>query len=145
MSRNPPSRSSRSTGKALPDLGRPHRRERDRLLARHIDGTPCPCLADGTCGPGCPCRRAGHGLPMYRNAGMNCDGAPLEADHEVSRAMGGQHATRLLLRVCNRSRGDGRRVGRGDDGDGQHGWPLNPRTGTHCPPWWTRDWTGGRA
>lgn len=146
MSHNPPSRQNRSKGRQIPDLGRPHRRQRDRLLAAHIDGTPCPCIADDDCGPACPCRRAGHGMPMYRDPYLNVDGAPLEADHTLARSQGGMRADRLLLRTCNRSRGDGTRSGRSANGGGSSSdgpWPLNPMTGTHCPPWWTRDWSRG--
>ncbi len=64
---------------------------------------------------------------MHRDPSSNVDGAPLEADHTLSRSQGGTRADRLLLRICNRSRGDGTR--QVDDVGGR-------------PAWWTRDWTG---
>lgn len=104
-------------------LGYDHRRTRHRLLTNHVDGTPCPCLASGDCGPGCPCRAAGQALPMYRDARLNTDGLPLEADHSLARSLGGTRADRLMLATCNRSRGNGQRTDR------------------TAAPWWTRDWT----
>lgn len=106
-------------------LGYPHRQQKRVLLARHRDGAPCPCLDLNDCGPACPCRAAGHGLPMYANAALNVDRMPLEADHTVSRALGGTKADRLLLATCNRSRGSGTRA------------PVAAET---RPAWWTRDW-----
>lgn len=106
-------------------LGAQHRRQRDLLLARHIDGTPCPCLGDGKCRAACPCRPAGHGLPMWRDASRNVDGMPLEADHGArSRSQGGTVADRLLLAVCNRSRGDG----------------MHDAVTEGRPKWWSRAW-----
>jgi hypothetical protein len=107
-------------------LGWTHVQTRKRLIARHIDGTPCPCLDLNDCGRSCPCRRAGHGLPMYRDPNLNPDGMPLEADHTQARARGGTRADRLLLMTCNRSRGDGTRG-------------VAPQ---QQPAWWTRDWLG---
>lgn len=107
-------------------LGWPHRQQRTRLLTRHQDGAPCPCLDDDSCGPACPCRPLGHGLPMYRHPGSNPDGLPLEADHVIARSQGGTRADRLLLATCNRSRGDGTRT-------------STIGMGTR-PAWWTRDW-----
>jgi hypothetical protein len=106
-------------------LGWDHQRTKRRLLAAHIDGSPCPCLDTGDCGPACPCRAAGHALPMYREPTLNPDGRPLEADHTLARAHGGTRADRLLLSTCNRSRG----VGHHTDTAG-------------TPTWWSRDWTG---
>jgi hypothetical protein len=47
---------------------------------------------------------------MYRDPRSNIDGAPLEADHTTPRSLGGTVADRLLLAVCNRSRGNGTRL-----------------------------------
>jgi hypothetical protein len=105
-------------------LGWEHQRTRRRLLLTHVDGTPCPCLEAGDCGPGCLCRRAGHALPMYRNPSLNPDGRPLEADHTLARSQGGKRADRLMLSTCNRSRGDGSRGTR------------------YAAPGWSRDWSG---
>nr|WP_033097028.1 hypothetical protein [Rhodococcus sp. p52] len=74
-------------------LGAPHRRQREILLGRHVDGAPCYWCAE----------------PMFRDASRNPDGQPLEADHSLSRAHGGTKADRLLHSVCNRQRGDGSR------------------------------------
>jgi hypothetical protein len=138
--------SQRAPRKAIPDLGRPHRRDRTRLLANHIDGSPCPCLDLGDCGTGCPCRRAGHGLPMYRSAHLNVDGAPLEADHTTPRSLGGKRADRLLLRCCNRSRGNGTRAAQDTAADGGYGGndeqQWNERLQKPVPEWWSRDWLG---
>lgn len=106
-------------------LGAPHRRVRELLLAKHIDGSPCPCLADGKCRQACPCRPAGHGLPMWRDPALNVDRMPLEADHgERSRSQGGTVADRLLLHTCNRSRGDG----------------THAAVASERPLWWSRTW-----
>lgn len=105
-------------------LGWPHQQQRRALMAALVEGTSCPCLELDDCGPGCPCRAAGHGLPMYTDAELNPDGMPLEADHTTSRSRGGRTADRLLLATCNRSRGAGtRRVFTEDR-----------------PSWRTRDW-----
>lgn len=90
-------------------LGYEHRQIRDALLLLHVDGAPCPCLTPDDCGVGCPCRRAGRGLPMYRDPKRNVDRRPLEADHSRPRSLGGTRADRLLLSTCNRSRQQGRR------------------------------------
>lgn len=105
-------------------LGWAHQQQRRRLLARHTNGTPCPCLTDNTCGPACLCRPHGVGQPMYRHATRNPDGLPLEADHTVARSQGGKLADRLMLATCNRSRQDGTRT----------------HTGATRPSWWSRDW-----
>lgn len=107
-------------------LGWTHQQQRRRLLAVHRDGTPCPCLDLDDCGPGCPCRAAGRGLPMFRDAALNPDGRALQADHTRARSKGGRTADRLLLATCNGSRGDGARV---EDDGGE--WP---------PKWWSRAW-----
>jgi hypothetical protein len=107
-------------------LGWQHQQDRRRLLAKHHDGAPCPCLALGDCGPSCPCRPAGQGLPMYRDASQNPDGLPLEADHTLARSKGGRRADRLLIATCNRSRGAGERIDAGQ------------------VSWWTRNWDGSR-
>jgi hypothetical protein len=44
---------------------------------------------------------------MFRDPAANVDRMPLEADHVVARALGGHRAERLMLAVCNRSRGIG--------------------------------------
>lgn len=110
-------------------LGWQHQQTRAALMAVHRDGTPCPCLDLNDCGPACPCRPAGRGLPMYRDPARNVDGAPLEADHGQARSRGGRRADRLLLRVCNRSRGDGTRTA-----DAVEATPAADR------PWWSRQW-----
>lgn len=108
------------------NLGWAHQQQVRRLFARHVDGTPCPCLDLDDCGPGCPCRAAGHGLPMYRDPDRNVDGRTLQADHTVARSQGGTKADRLLLATCNGSRGDGNRT-------------PNDEPFTR-PAHWTRDW-----
>lgn len=90
-------------------LGWAHQRDRAVLLRGHVDGTPCPCLELNDCGPACPCRRVGIGLPMYRDPARNADGRALQADHSRARSRGGTRADRLLLATCNASRGDGSR------------------------------------
>lgn len=74
-------------------LGHEHRKNREYLLSRHVDGTAC-----WWCGE-----------PMYREAGRNHDGKPLHADHSTARAHGGTKADRLLHDLCNKRRGDGSR------------------------------------
>lgn len=90
-------------------LGWAHQRDRARLLLDHVDGTPCPCLELNDCGPACPCRRLGIGLPMYRDPLLNVDRRALQADHSRARSRGGTRADRLLLATCNASRGNGTR------------------------------------
>lgn len=116
-------------------LGWDHRRNRERLLARHRDGDLCPCLDLDDCGPSCPCRPHGRGLPMYRDAASNVDGMPLEADHTEARSQGGLKADRLLLAICNRSRGAGLRRADGTD----YEVPEPDENGLRYP-WWTRQW-----
>lgn len=111
-------------------LGFEHQRIRKRLLARHVDGSPCPCGVGADCGPGCPCRKAGYALPMYRDPALNVDGRALQADHSQSRSQGGTRADRLMLATCNGSRGDGTRTPAAQDAE------------RYAAPWWTRDWTG---
>jgi hypothetical protein len=92
---------SRSRGsKQLPPgqrgLDHAHRTNRERLIHRHIDGTPCWWC----------------GRPMYREAVKNWDAQALAADHSKSRArhgIGKTHADRLLHGICNKQRGDGSR------------------------------------
>ena len=74
-------------------LGYQHRKQRDNLLRRHVDGTPCWWC----------------GKRMYRGPESNWDRAPLEADHTITRSHGGTKADRLLHMTCNRQRGDGTR------------------------------------
>lgn len=108
-------------------LGYAHRKQRDKLMRSHVDGSPCPCLDDDACGPACLCRPHGEGQPMWRDAGRNADGMPLEADHTLSRSQGGKKADRLMLATCNRSRQDGMRNAPVPDP-------------TDRPTWWSRDW-----
>lgn len=110
-----------TTGKGL---GWQHQQIRRVLLAKHRDGTPCPCLDLDDCGVACPCRPAGRGLPMYRDPALNVDQRALQADHTRARSQGGQRADRLILATCNGSRGDGTRT---------------PSTGGP-PSWWSRTW-----
>ncbi|MBE7338113.1 hypothetical protein INS45_01365 [Corynebacterium aurimucosum] len=72
-------------------LGWDHQKERDALLAVHVDGTPCWWC----------------GRPMYRERSRNFDGRALAADHSLARALGGTRADRLLHSTCNSARGDG--------------------------------------
>lgn len=104
-------------------LGWEHQKQRRRLLAAHVDGSPCPCGVGRDCGPACICRAAGRALPMYRDPSLNPDGRPLQADHTHARALGGTKADRLMLATCNASRGDGTR-----------------KSDAYNSPWWTRDW-----
>lgn len=69
-------------------LGWRHQRQRRRLLAMHVDGTPCWWC----------------GQPMYRTQ-------DLDADHSESRHYAGPHvlADRLMHASCNRSRQQGDR------------------------------------
>lgn len=112
-----------TTGKGL---GWPHQQQKRRAISAHTDGTPCPCLDLNDCGPACPCRAAGQGLPMYRDPTRNVDGMMLELDHTLARSQGGKRGDRLLLATCNRSRGDGTRT-----------TASAPFT---RPASWTRDW-----
>lgn len=73
-------------------LGWRHQQDRERLMRRHRDGTPCWWCA----------------RPMFRDAKRNFDGKPLEADHSEARSHGGRKADRLLCSTCNRQRQDGR-------------------------------------
>lgn len=74
-------------------LGWKHQKQRARLLARHVDGTPCWWC----------------GKPMYRNAAHNWDRNALHGDHTKARSAGGTTTDRLLHDVCNKRRGDGSR------------------------------------
>jgi hypothetical protein len=108
------------------NLGWPHQQLKRRAMASHRDGAPCPCLDLNDCGPACPCRAAGQGLPMYRDPARNPDGMMLELDHTLARSQGGTKGDRLLLAVCNRSRGAGTRTP-----------DAEPFT---RPEHWTRQW-----
>lgn len=80
-------------------LGWAHQRNRDRLLALHVDGTRC-----WWCGRG-----------MYRQASRNPDGKSLHADHTRARSKAAsvhEKADRLLHDTCNKQRGDGSRDSR---------------------------------
>ncbi|WP_319456891.1 MULTISPECIES: hypothetical protein [unclassified Mycobacterium] len=77
-------------------LGYDHQVHRDRLLLRHVDGTPCWW----------------DGRPMYREPSRNWDGKPLHAEHSKSRSIygtAGNQADRLMHDTCNKQRGDGSR------------------------------------
>ena len=92
-------------------LGWRHQQQRDALLRRHVDGTPCPCQPG--CGPACLCAGTA-GLPMFKDRTRNPDGRVLQADHTLSRSVGKElgvdtQADRLLLATCNESRGRGMR------------------------------------
>ena len=80
-----PSRRKSTTERGL---GWRHQRQRRRLLAMHVDGTPCWWC----------------GQPMYRHQA-------LDADHSESRHYSGPHslADRLMHASCNRSRQQGDR------------------------------------
>lgn len=82
-----------TTSSTARGLGIRHRQQRARLLARHVDGSPCYWC----------------GQPMFRDPARNWDGRPLEADHSLARSAGGTVADRLLCSTCNRQRGDGSR------------------------------------
>lgn len=74
-------------------LGWEHQKNRDGLIAVHVDGSPCWWC----------CK------PMYREAARNHDGKPLAADHGHARHYGGTKATQLLHFSCNSSRKQGDR------------------------------------
>lgn len=72
--------------------GHQHRKIRKALIAKHVDGSPCPWC----------------GQPMYKNPDLNPDRKPLAADHlEAGGAKQGLPARRLLHYVCNSQRKDG--------------------------------------
>jgi hypothetical protein len=83
-----------------------------RLLA---PGARCPCGGRaGGCGPSCPCDPIPQ--PMFSKAADNWDGKPLSLDHRIPLAVSGRrgerhafHEYRLVLAICNSSRGDGTR------------------------------------
>ncbi len=64
------------TSSAARGLRYENRRNRERMLRSHLDGTPCPCGVGADGGPGCICRRAGYALLEYRNPDLNPDGMP---------------------------------------------------------------------
>jgi hypothetical protein len=81
-------------------LGTAHQKQRARLLAALVDGTPCPRI--NICG----------GLPMYRTpAAAEAAGLPrrywnLNADHVIPRAIGGRNGPLVLTHEhCNKSAG----------------------------------------
>ncbi|MFZ2527416.1 MAG: hypothetical protein WAX14_07145 [Rhodococcus sp. (in: high G+C Gram-positive bacteria)] len=74
-------------------LGTRHDAIRTRLLAHHVEGSPCFWC----------------GKPMHREAIHNWDGYPLAADHSTARAEGGLDPDRLLHFRCNSQRGKGDR------------------------------------
>lgn len=63
-------------------LGWEHRKQRQRLIDAHVDGTPCPYCNE----------------PMYLTQ-------QLDADHSVARSHGGTVADRLAHATCNRKAG----------------------------------------
>jgi hypothetical protein len=117
--------SKSTTSSAARGLGYEHRRNRERMLRNHLDGTPRLCGVGTDGGPGCVCRRAGYAFPMYRNPNLNLDGMPLEADHSIGRSRGGLKADRLVLAAYNRSRG------------------ARDRGDRYAAPWRAQEWTGG--
>lgn len=68
--------------------GHQHQVNREALLYRHKDGTPCDWC----------------GRPMYRDKSKNFDGAALEADHID--ADKNHRARRLLHKRCNGQKGN---------------------------------------
>lgn len=90
-----------------------HQKTRARLLRDHTDGTPCDHC----------------GRPMYF-------WQKLQADHSRPRALGGQHADRLLHASCNLSRGAA--LGNRLRGQARRrgATPAPRRTGTHGLPQW---------
>ncbi|AQX70124.1 AAA family ATPase [Corynebacterium stationis] len=72
-------------------LGWEHQKNRDGLMAVHVDGTPCWWC----------------GKPMYREPALNHDGKSLAADHGHARHYGGTKANQLLHFTCNSSRKQG--------------------------------------
>lgn len=82
-----------STNTTTRGLGWQHQLQRARLIAQHIDGSPCYWCGRGT----------------FLSADQNWDGNGLEADHSIPRSAGGTIADRLMHRTCNRARGDGDR------------------------------------
>lgn len=74
-------------------LGWDHQKQRAKLIAVHIDGTPCWWC----------------GRPMFYDKTRNFDGLPLAADHGEARAHGGLIADKLLHFSCNSSRQAGDR------------------------------------
>lgn len=71
-----------------------HQKTRRRLIAKHVDGSPCWWC----------------GLPLYgdRKKSMNWDGRALAADHSGESASSGGVADQLLHFNCNSQRQDGR-------------------------------------
>lgn len=91
-------------------LGWDHQVQRDYLIARHVEGTPCWWC----------------GKPMFRTQ-------ELAADHSHTRATGGTKADRLLHALCNKRRGDGSRdhlrpavTGKDDYEDERDKWTVMP-------------------
>ncbi|AMU73716.1 hypothetical protein BAB79_02780 [Mycobacteroides abscessus] len=102
-----PNRTPRTTTQKR--LGHDHQQQRNRLLARHVDGQPCWWC----------------GKPMYRDRTRNWDHNPnatrsdgkpdtssgsLAADHSTARAQSTtSRADRLLHGTCNKQRQGGHR------------------------------------
>lgn len=104
-------------------VGWQHSKDRRRLIATLVDGTPC-----------CYC-----GGPMYRSDADRDlkDQLRLEADHGQPRVLGGTKADRLAHARCNRSAGA--TLGNRLRGARRHGQRLPSRTsrewGTRLPNW----------
>lgn len=91
-----PNSTPKRPGSTARGLGHTHQQHRERLLLRHVDGTPCFWC----------------GARMFRDPARNPDRRPLHADHSRSRAQYGTVGNapdRLLHASCNESRGDGSR------------------------------------
>lgn len=95
-----------------------HQQDRDRLMRRHRDGSPCWW-----------CR-----LPMHgdRTKTKNWDGRALAADHSDESAQSGGRADRLLHGTCNSQRQDGSNDYRRPAVTGKH--PSEPLGGAEASP-----------
>jgi len=86
----PPTRPPKPAGwTTLSGRGAAHQKERDRLLAALVEGTPCP-FGEGFCGH----------APMYSWQELDCDEWPPRA-----LANGGPQVRRLSHASCNRRAG----------------------------------------
>ena len=102
-------------------LGWLHQQQRERLLNRHVDGTPCWW-----------CDR-----PMFRDPDRNFDNQPLAADHTQARIHGGMKADRLLHNKCNSERQDGRNDDRRPAVTGES---IEPAAADDRADWCLLDW-----
>lgn len=81
-----------ATSSTARGYGQQHRKRREQLLARHVDGTPCTWCDQ----------------PMYVDKERNFDAAILEADHSDSLKLHGMSLPdQLLHRRCNRQKREG--------------------------------------